>query len=291
MTRSRADWYDKANSYSQAWAERFGVPPSVHNVALGLAVAEHETRCGDAWPGDHNWGACTKGGLSQAQRRLLQVAGVHPVLEPAIARQASEGAATETLVAGGQPPAEDQSIHVDSSPTAGAYFTFFGKFPTDVLGAGYFIHVLADQRQTCKSILETAETFYDHGCVQLAGAMYRTHYYTGFHDPHQPGGDSANIGDYAKALLTLQPSIATALDGWTPGAEVAAAEPENIDPSLPLGLQQALNQLGADPVLAEDGIVGPKTKAALARWQGDHGLAPSGTLNPTTIAALRAALA
>lgn len=58
-----------------------------------------------------------------------------------------------------------------------------------------------------------------------------------------------------------------------------------------LGVQQALNALGWTPRLAEDGILGPKTHAALAAWQAAHHLDDDGIAGPETRAALERALA
>lgn len=63
-----------------------------------------------------------------------------------------------------------------------------------------------------------------------------------------------------------------------------------LDPSTPLGLQMALNALGASPALVEDGQLGPKTKGALVRFQAAKGLARSGVVDEATLAALRAGL-
>jgi lysozyme len=60
-----------------------------------------------------------------------------------------------------------------------------------------------------------------------------------------------------------------------------------LDPSTPLGLQMALNALGASPPLVEDGVLGPKTKAALVRYQAAQGLPRSGVVDAQTLAALR----
>jgi hypothetical protein len=188
---------------------------------------------------------------------------------------------------------DNAEIHVDSSPAVGAYFTLFGKFADDVAGAKYFVHVLAEQRSTCRQILEQAHKLADGGAGELAAAMYRSHYYTGFHDPKEPGGAEANVADYARAVAAQLAVIRPALAGWTPGAEPSVYSEPAGPPDLGTGagLQAALNQLGASPPLVEDGIVGPKTRAALEAWQLRHGLTADGLLGPATLTALRAALA
>ena len=53
-----------------------------------------------------------------------------------------------------------------------------------------------------------------------------------------------------------------------------------------LWVQQSLNVLGANPPLAEDGISGPLTMAAVARFQQANGLSPSGVADAATLAAI-----
>ncbi len=50
--------------------------------------------------------------------------------------------------------------------------------------------------------------------------------------------------------------------------------------------QQLLNQHGAAPPLAVDGIFGPKTRQATIEFQRSHGLAPDGIIGPLTWGAL-----
>ena len=54
----------------------------------------------------------------------------------------------------------------------------------------------------------------------------------------------------------------------------------------PLWVQQALNALGANPPLAEDGVSGPLTMAAVVQFQQANGLSPSGVADAATIAAI-----
>lgn len=57
------------------------------------------------------------------------------------------------------------------------------------------------------------------------------------------------------------------------------------------GVQQALNLLGWRPALSEDGVLGPKTTAAVTAWQAAHGLDDDGVVGPKTRAALALELA
>lgn len=63
-------------------------------------------------------------------------------------------------------------------------------------------------------------------------------------------------------------------------------EPDEDVASSVLLMQQTLNKLGANPPLDEDGISGPKTKAAVSHFQQQHALEDTGLLDGTTIAAI-----
>jgi hypothetical protein len=287
-------WWQKANAYAAGWQLQRGSTPSLHNVALGLSVAEHETWCGDAWPGEHNWGAVQKRVTSAAENAALAAAGI--VAKPANV-QAARDAIAAAIAAGTCPPLDREALHVDSSPTKGWYFVYFWAFPADSDGAAFFIHILADKRPSCRADLED-----DAADEQkLAADMYETHYYEGFHDPNQPGGAQANIDDYASALRRIRPGITAALAGWTPGATPAPPgepDPRTFDLTTTLGQQQALNYLHVvDPPLKEDGKIGPLTIGAIKAFQAAHvdpatgeALAVDGKVGPKTRAALRVAM-
>ena len=72
------------------------------------------------------------------------------------------------------------------------------------------------------------------------------------------------------------------------GVAVASVAPPVHGPSW---LQASLNRLGADPKLAIDGDLGPRTKAALYAWQFKAELKPTGKDDPETVAAIERALA
>lgn len=85
-----------------------------------------------------------------------------------------------------------------------------------------------------------------------------------------------------KAMMELDASIT--FDGAP--AMLSHLEPEEQMASMALSMQQSLNKLGANPPLDEDGIVGPKTKAAVAQFQQQHGITESGILDNVTVAAI-----
>ncbi len=279
-------WWNKANAYSAGWESLFQAVPSVHNVCLGLSVAEHETRCGDAWPGEFNWGAIQKRGLKPAEQSVLDNLGL-------FASPKNVGPARSALAAAGFKPVQE-ALHVDSSPGRGWYFKYFWAFEDDTAAAACFIRILAKNRAACKAVLESAEsTVFD-----LAREMYISGYYEGFH----PGGrsiikrvppltapENANIGDYAGALGRYFPKIREALSlGWTHGTKERAPmppfDPKKANLFSTAGIQEVLNHLGWS--LAVDGVNGPNTDRAIRAFQGKHGLVTDGVVGPATRAVL-----
>ena len=83
---------------------------------------------------------------------------------------------------------------------------------------------------------------------------------------------------------TLFPGIAGHL------SHVAGAQ-ALFDPTGVKWIQLSLNLLGANPQLVVDGRYGPITKAAVTKFQEEHGLVADGFAGDMTGNALRAALA
>lgn len=284
----RVRLWDKANALAAACVAH-GMPPTLARVALLYAVAEHETRCGDAWPGEHNWGATTRRSLTAAESSRLRSAGIFPVLSPSAVRVAAETAAAKCL---GLTTESDVAIHTDSRPVidhmtvpfghragvfgamfhaanraadrVGAtlvYFTMFARFADDTAGAMYFVGFFRTSAE--RKALE------GQSIEPLARAMYEAHYYTGF----LAGDPEGNIVAYSRACAPLYTAALTGLQGWTPGADAPHVS-EPADPAIPLtgkALQRALNAAGAWPQLVVDGIVGPKTAGALRVYQAAYG--------------------
>jgi peptidoglycan hydrolase-like protein with peptidoglycan-binding domain len=71
----------------------------------------------------------------------------------------------------------------------------------------------------------------------------------------------------------------------SPAMAIRAEPDDDMAPAILL-MQQTLNKLGANPPLDEDGISGPKTKAAVSQFQQRNGLQDTGLLDGTTIAAI-----
>jgi peptidoglycan hydrolase-like protein with peptidoglycan-binding domain len=280
-TATEDRWVAKANAFVAGWQDVFpGDHPSAWCVSLGLAVAQHETYCGDAWPGEHNWGGVQLGGLNAAETECLTTAGIVPVPTNVPAARAALAAANLTRPGG--------ALHVDSSPASGTqryYFAWFAAFATDEAGAAYFIKVLAKNRQGCNGVLRAAVGSWRSDSAALAAAMYATGYYEGFHDPRTPAGKAANIADYAGAILNLAPGIYAniASQGWT----TSPGKPQ-FDVTCVMGQQSALTYLSTrlhikalDPI-GVDGVIGPNTKAAISAFQSENGIAVTGIMDQTT---------
>lgn len=231
MATTAERWRSKADAFVDGWrAEYGGETPPLHAVILGLSVAQHETHCGDSWPGpdglvgteddENNWGATTLRALNAAERAVLAKAGLAPTVGPGHNERAK--AAMDALRASGLPLPQGV-IHCDSSPRLGPYFVFFASFPTPWEGARYFVHLLCGsggKRPAHAVLLDPAGTE-----QQLADAMYRAGYYTGFNDPKQPGGAQKNVDAYAGSLRAISPGVRAGLAGWTPKAPAAPATP------------------------------------------------------------------
>ncbi|WP_439395997.1 peptidoglycan-binding protein [Bradyrhizobium sp. PMVTL-01] len=110
-----------------------------------------------------------------------------------------------------------------------------------------------------------------------AGKFVRDHVFDPNHVDSQLG--TAVI---LHAMLALDSSITLDVGPQFAGR----VEPEDDAASTVVLMQQALNRLGADPPLAEDGISGPKTRTAVSQFQQQKGLRDTGLLDAATVAAI-----
>lgn len=308
MTDAQARWYRKANAVADAWLDLHpAADPPLGAVVLTLAVAQHETQCGDAWPGSNNWGAVTRRALDTAERSVITAAGIRPIISPTVARITAELDAAAALAKAGIPVPADCVLHIDSAPNTGAYFVMFAREATERDGARVLLRTLS--RASELTILTAAKAPFADDAVALARVMYAAHYYTGFFKPgawydrskaevphDTPGalpGTEMNMAAYGSSLVSLVGPIAVALVLWTPGAEPQPApyiDPRTFDLGGTLGVQQALNYLVPSLGLAEDGVMGARTNAAIRGWQASKGLTADGIVGPKTRAALVEAL-
>lgn len=84
-----------------------------------------------------------------------------------------------------------------------------------------------------------------------------------------------------KELLGLDPSISFDEAPSSPGG---APEPDVTLAEDVVFVQQSLNKVGIEPALVEDGILGPRTKAAVSLFQRQNGLKDTGLPDAVTIA-------
>jgi lysozyme family protein len=85
-----------------------------------------------------------------------------------------------------------------------------------------------------------------------------------------------------KKLLQLDPSINL---GGTPAGPIPPEPDQQLAHGI-LWVQQTLNRLGTDPTLTEDGILGPRTMAAIQDFQAENNLPQTGLPDTGTLAAL-----
>jgi lysozyme family protein/peptidoglycan hydrolase-like protein with peptidoglycan-binding domain len=85
-----------------------------------------------------------------------------------------------------------------------------------------------------------------------------------------------------KSLVALDPTIC--LDSGS-GADASPQPDDELAKDI-LWLQRSLNELGANPPLVEDGKSGPRTKAAVSRFQQMNGLEDTGLADTRTVAAI-----
>lgn len=145
---------------------------------------------------------------------LLIVQPIHPTVGKGHAARASE--AMRVLregVAGTGVHLPQAVIHCDSTPKDGAYFVWFASFKTPTEGAAYFIRLLAgkDRQKPAGSVLLKGGS-----PAELAEAMYRAGYYTGFFKadevyPDGKTGRQKNIEAYAGRIAANFPSVLTTL--------------------------------------------------------------------------------
>lgn len=291
---SAARWVTKADAYATGYKLKTGVTPSVWNVALGCAVAQHETLCGDAWPGEHNWGACQRpdGRLTSAESAVLASAGIVP-------KPTNVAAARAAFAAAGLVRA-NAALHCDSSPKSGWYFVFFYAFDTDAEGAELFVDALAVARPACRAVLDRSVGAWASDSIALSGGMYASHYFEGFYVPSKvypqkdgttKTGAELNVAAYGGSIYSLAPGIFTALQGQAWSAQPAntpefalgavagvksalvflanalkmpAINPGTVDNALNASYTAAVRAYQTYAKISADGVVGPQTRSALS---------------------------
>lgn len=309
MSRTVDSWQEKIQSFRDAWAQHPTLPTLLDSTIVQcLAVAEHETQCGDSkgWEGEHNWGAVQLRILSPAERAWLTKEGI-------VAHPNNVSKARLVLATGGFPEPHGV-LHVDSSPGKGWYWVYFWAFPDDIGGASQLIHILVENMSRVRAFLLLNRL--DPGT--MAGAMYSHGYFEGFHvrnhnykragttgvwvdvgdEPGTPGA-SLNISDYSAAIGKFYGPIQAALSG-DPTSDPTPTQPtkSNRYPDATPAWSVADTQVALNnwkrarpgvfiPQLKADGIYGERSQAGVRVFQSVMGLDVDGVVGPMTTAALR----
>jgi hypothetical protein len=207
MSPEQIDRYRrKAGVVVAAWQQKLGEAPTRHALILAMAVADFETRLGDAggtWRGEHNWGAIHRRALTAAESSILLGHGVYPTGDDALRT------ARGLLTAGA-----NEALHIDKSDV-GPYFAWFWAFGTDTDGAAKYLEVLVRNRPNVRAVIDTASP------TELAAAMYASRYFQGTStDPRE------NIRAYAARIEDYAARVETALMGWPPALPTTAPSSE-----------------------------------------------------------------
>ena len=237
----------------EAYRLRFGVEPSLTQAQLLQAVGFLETSYSSGWSktvpgaaGSHNWGAITAG-------------------------SGWSGATFD---------------HKDSRPDAKGnnvwYVTKFRSYPTLIAGAADLARVVYQERPT---VLAAAT---DGDVRGFSAAMYATKYYLGF------GATVAErIDHHYKAVVGACKKMVLEIGEPMPGDTIPS-------PSMPAprgtdgAVQHAINSLimkhlvehDAPKILTVDGIIGPRTTAAIVWAQRKLGVPVNGIADDETQKAL-----
>jgi hypothetical protein len=206
-----ARYLRKAGVVAAAWLQTLGEPPTRHALILAMAVADFETRLGDAggtWRGEHNWGAVHKRSVTPDEAAILLGHGVYPSDDDAL-----------RTARGLLPAGPNEALHIDKN-RVGPYFVWLWAFDNDTDGAAKYLEILVRNRPSVRAVIDTATP------IELASAMYVSRYYEGTsRDP------SENIRTYAARIEDYAFRVETALQGWPPPPLPSA--PSAARPPLP----------------------------------------------------------
>jgi hypothetical protein len=169
----------------------FGVPPTVGETRYLLAVAEHETQCGDGMRGDlgsaHNWGAVQWRAPIGHEVDAINAGVLH----------------VGSMIPGG-------ILRQDTSPARGKYWVWFRAYADDAHGAASLCTTLYKGNVNAKAVAVANGT-----PTEFATAMYLHGYFEGFHKGARhfsqralplTAPELANVADYA-ASLTRQLAV------------------------------------------------------------------------------------
>lgn len=203
---------DYVAAYKQAFPTAGGASESLplrSAVCLCMAVAEHETNNGRAWPGTNNFGAVQLRRLTPDELAAFQAG---------------------TLKAGDYNADRTGVLHVDTHPGPGGsvpYPVWFAAFARRIDGIAHFLKVLY-RLSTDEPDREGADS------RSLALAMYLHGYFEGGHPGARPvslraapfnAAELANVSDYAGAVEKCLVTILAALQNWDFGGDPIPTDP------------------------------------------------------------------
>lgn len=171
--------------------------------------------------------------------------------------------------------------HIDTHPngdgTSTPYVTRFRLYPTPQMGAADLVRAVY-QWHGRSVVLDAAVSGNVHG---VSEELYATGYYEGFGPT-----PAARIENHHRAVVAAMRVFCRALNEPLP-AQIDQDAPQSTRPTLTIGttgesVQLLQRRLG----LADDGIFGPLTRAAVIQFQRDHGLTVDGWVGAATWAAL-----
>jgi hypothetical protein len=179
--------------------------------------------------------------------------------------------------------------YTDTNPnpdgTDTPYVAKFRKYPTAAAGAEDFIRVLYQNNGRDLTVLPSVS----QGTLAFSTALFQSHYYAG-----RGATVAQRIAHHHDAVVAAIRRQCAALGEDLP-PDIAALP--HVRPVLKLGtldrvdtkeLQDLLNRAGTTPPLVIDGGFGRKTDLALRAFQAKNGLADDGICGPKTWAALGA---
>lgn len=195
-------WLDLAADYDTA-AQRTGYGKTRRALLCAMAVAEHETNNGRAWPHTNNFGAVQLRRLTPEETQMFNAGTL---------KAGDTFASPDGVKPGGV-------LHVDTHPTTGGplpypvWFVYFGD--DRVAGIAYFLNTLW---RLSSGVLEQADAF------ALVEQMYLHGYFEGGHPGARPlsqralpltDPELANVSDYHGAVVACLREITAVLGDWS----------------------------------------------------------------------------